>query len=266
MERLPFDKARASRMAAEQEVEKAFEAIYRLTKRRYTAIASIDTSLPIHPPHPMNMAAWAAQATERNLLLLASDLAVETAQETRRQRRAAHAPTIQAVASYREGDNDNFGYSNPTDFRSSTYQGSVRQASVGIELSIPLFSGGETSSQVRESTQRLLKTEDERDDRRREVVETTRNTFRAVLASIEQINAQQQSVESSEKAVEANRVGLRVGIRNTADVLNAQRQLYEAVRDYNKARYDYIIGTLALKQVAGSLAPSDLRELDRYLQ
>jgi len=261
-----FDKARASRMAAEQEVEKAFEAIYRLTKRRYTAIASIDTSLPIQPPYPLDMAAWAAQATERNLLLLASDMAVETAHETRRQRRAGHAPTIQAVASYREGDNDNFGYSNPTDFRSSAYQGSVRQASVGIELSIPLFSGGETSSQVRESTQRLLKTEDERDDRRREVVETTRNTFRSVLASIEQINAQQQSVESSEKAVEANRVGLRVGIRNTADVLNAQRQLYGAVRDYNKARYDYIIGTLALKQVAGSLAPSDLRELERYLQ
>ncbi len=87
-----------------------------------------------------------------------------------------------------------------------------------------------------------------------------------MLASIEQIQAQQQSVGSSEKAIEANRVGLRVGIRNTADVLNAQRHYYEAVRDYNKARYDYIIGTLALKQVVGSLTVTDILELDGHLQ
>ena len=260
-----FDKASASRIEAEQEVKKAFEALFRLTKRRYTTIAAMHSSLPVHPPQPTDIAAWTTQATEQNLMLIASDFAVEAAQETRRQSRSGHAPTVQAVVSYREGDNDSFGYSNPTDFRTSAYQGSVRQSSVGIEFSIPLFAGGQTSSRIRESTERLLKSEDERDDRRREVVETTRNTFRSVLASIEQISAQQQSVASSEKAVEANRVGLRVGIRNTSDVLNAQRQLYDAIRDYNKARYDYVIGTLALKQVVGTLDPTDLSYLNRYM-
>ena len=56
-----------------------------------------------------------------------------------------------------------------------------------------------------------------------------------------------------------------MGIRNTSDVLNAQRQLYDAIRDYNKARYDYVIGTLALKQVVGTLDPTDLSYLNRYM-
>jgi len=261
-----FDKASASRIAAEQMVENSLEALHRITKRRYRSIRTIGGSFPIVEPEPNDIGAWTAEATERNLLLLASDLAVISAEETRRQHRAGHAPTIQAIASYKEGDNDSFGYSNPTDLRSSAYHGHVRQASIGVEISIPLFAGGQTSSRVRESTARLQQSEDLRDDRRREVVETTRNTFRAVLASIEQIQAQQQSVGSSEKAIEANRVGLRVGIRNTADVLNAQRHYYEAVRDYNKARYDYIIGTLALKQVVGSLTVTDILELDGHLQ
>jgi outer membrane protein len=110
-----------------------------------------------------------------------------------------------------------------------------------------------------------LKSEDGRKDRRRDVVETTRNTFRSVMASIGPISAQQQSVASSEKAVEASRVGLRIGIRNTSDVLNAQRQLYDALRDYNKARYDYVIGTLALMQAVGTLDRKDLSDLNRYM-
>ncbi|RMR08961.1 Outer membrane efflux protein [Pseudomonas syringae pv. primulae] len=51
-----------------------------------------------------------------------------------------------------------------------------------------------------------------------------------------------------------------------ADVLNAQRQLYAAVRDYNDARYDYILDNLKLKQAAGTLSPDDLRALAAYLK
>jgi outer membrane protein len=49
-------------------------------------------------------------------------------------------------------------------------------------------------------------------------------------------------------------------------VLNAQRQLYAAVRDYNDARYDYILDNLKLKQAAGTLSPSDLQGLAIFLK
>ncbi|BBU42088.1 hypothetical protein PPTS312_00030 [Pseudomonas putida] len=57
-----------------------------------------------------------------------------------------------------------------------------------------------------------------------------------------------------------------MGTRNIVDVLDAQRQLYTSVRDYNNSRYDYILDNLSLKQAAGTLSPQDLQDLKRYLK
>src|SRR5690606_33425236 len=53
---------------------------------------------------------------------------------------------------------------------------------------------------------------------------------------------------------------------NIVDVLDTQRRLYAAVRNYNNARYDYILDNLRLKQAAGTLNPGDLEDLARYLK
>jgi outer membrane protein len=93
-----------------------------------------------------------------------------------------------------------------------------------------------------------------------------RNFFRAVNSDIEQIKARKQTIISSQRSLKASKVGADVGTRNTVDVLNAQRQLFKAVRDYNNARYDYILNNLRLKGVAGTLRAEDLLELAGYLK
>ncbi|RMU46139.1 Type I secretion outer membrane protein, TolC precursor [Pseudomonas savastanoi pv. glycinea] len=204
-------------------------------------------------------------AIKQNLQLQAAEHAVSAAEQTLRQRKAGHAPTVDAVVSYRTGNNDGFGYSNPAESGTGGYRGNVAQSSIGVELSIPLYSGGMVNSQVRESTERLYQSQDEQEDRRREVVLNTRNAFRGINSDIEQIAARRQSIRSGRKSVEANKVGVDIGSRNVVDVLNAERQLYAAVRDYNDARYDYILDNLKLKQAAGSLSPDDLKSLSAYL-
>ncbi|WP_348674087.1 TolC family protein, partial [uncultured Abyssibacter sp.] len=57
----------------------------------------------------------------------------------------------------------------------------------------------------------------------------------------------------------------RVGTRTSVDVLDAQREIYAARRDYARARYDYLLNLLRLKQAAGQLAPADLAEIDGLL-
>jgi outer membrane protein len=260
------DNARANRQQMQRKVDDAYEALTRLTKQTYSAIAGMTHQLPIEPPIPNDARLWVESATQQNLQLQVNDHAVRAAQETLHQRKAGYAPTIDVVASYRKGDNDSFGYSNPTDFGSNGYRGDVAQSSIGIELNIPLYSGGMTRSQVTESTERLYQSQDEREDRLREVVLNTRNAFRGINADIEQVTARRQSIVSGQKSVEANQVGVDVGSRNIADVLTAQRQLYAAVRDYNNARYDFILDNLKLKQAAGTLSPEDLRLLSRYLK
>lgn len=63
----------------------------------------------------------------------------------------------------------------------------------------------------------------------------------------------------------ATEAGYEVGTRNVVDVLQTQRTLFSAARDYANARYDYVLDTLKLKQQAGTLTPQDIYDLDKWL-
>ena len=260
-----YDTARANRLLAQRQVADAFEALITLTNRQYNSIEGMRHTLPILPPTPNDAKAWVDTAAQQNLNLLASNFAVAAAEETLKQRKAGHAPTLDAVAQYKTGDNDGFGLSNPNALQ-QRYSGDVSQRSIGLQLNIPIYSGGLTSSQVRESYSRLNQTEQQRESMRRQVVENTRNLHRAVNTDVEQVQARKQSIISNQSALEATEIGYQVGTRNIVDVLDAQRQLYTSVRDYNNSRYDYILDNLRLKQAAGTLNPGDLEALSRYLK
>jgi outer membrane protein len=259
-----YDTSRANRIVAQRQVDDAFEALVTLTNREYSAIEGIVHTLPVMPPVPNDAKAWVETAAQQNLNLLASNYAVSAAEKTLSQRKAGHAPTVDAVAQYQKGDNDNLGFSNPT--AGVVYGGDVSQRTIGLQLNIPLYSGGLTSSQVREAYSRLDQNEQQRESLRRQVVENTRNLHRAVNTDVEQVQARKQSIISNQSALEATEIGYQVGTRNIVDVLDAQRQLYSSVRDYNNTRYDYILDNLRLKQAAGTLNPGDLQDLSRYLK
>ncbi len=264
-----FDTARANRSIAQRQVEDAFQALFTLTNREYVALEGIRHTLPVLAPVPNEAKAWVDTATRQNLNLLAVNYAVTAAEETLRQRRSGHAPTLDAVASYRKGDNDALGFSNTQSipgFDMPRYTGDVEQRSIGLQLNIPLYSGGLTTSQSREAYYQLSQSEQQRESLRRQVVEATRNLHRAVNTDIEQVQARRQSIISNQSALEATEIGYQVGTRNIVDVLDTQRRLYAAVRDYNNARYDYILDNLRLKQAAGTLNPDDLQQLAAYLK
>jgi len=265
-----FDTSRANRMVAQRQVEDAFQALYTLTNRNHVALEGIEHSLPVLPPMPNDASRWVDTAMQQNLGLLAVEQAVNAAGETLRQRRSGHAPTLDAVAAYRKGDNDSLGFANSgmSDVLPGYphYNGDVEQGSIGLQLNIPIYSGGLISSQSRQAFHQLTEAEQRRESLRRQVVENTRNLHRAVNTDIEQVQARRQSILSSQSALEANEIGYQVGTRNIVDVLDTQRRLYAAVRNYNDARYDYILDNLRLKQAAGTLNPGDLQDLASYLK
>lgn len=261
------DTARANRLIAERRVEDAFQALTTLTDHEYRFVEGIRHELPIAPPAPNEPDSWVDTAMRRNILLQASQYAVNGAEQTLRQRKAGHAPTLDLVAQYQEGDNDRLGYSNTAlSGRIGPTISGVEQQSIGLELNIPLYSGGLTSSQVREAYQRLGQSEQQRESLRRQVVQNTRDSHRAVNSAVSQVEARKQAIISSNSALEATQLGYEVGTRNIVDVLDAQRQLYSAVRLYNEARYGYILEQLRLKQAAGILSPDDLQELSPWLK
>ena len=260
-----YDTARANRIVAQRQVDDAFEALITLTNRQYNSIQGIVHTLPILPPAPNDAKAWVDTAAKQNLNLLASNFAVSSRRRNPEAAQGRSSPTLDAVANTKRVTTTPSGFSNPNAF-GTPYRGDVEQSTLGLQLNIPIYSGGLTSSQVRQSYERLNQTEQQRESLRRQVVENTRNLHRAVNTDVEQVQARRQSIISNQSAVEATEIGYQVGTRNIVDVLDAQRQLYTSVRNYNNTRYDYILDNLRLKQAAGTLNPGDLQDLTRYLK
>ena len=259
-----FDTANANRLLAERSVEDAFQALTTLTNQTYASLNGQMHSLPVLPPSPQDAKAWVDTSVQQNLRLKASYFAITAAEESLKQSKSGHAPTVNAFAKYVTGDNDSIGFVNSSALP-GLYNGDADQSTIGVELNVPLYSGGLTSSQVRQSYDVLQETEFRQESLRRQVVQNARDFYRAVNSNVEQVAARKQTIISNKSALEATQIGFEVGTRDIVDVLNAQRQLFTSVRNYNTARYAYILSTLRLKQTAGTLSPADLQELDKYL-
>ena len=86
-----------------------------------------------------------------------------------------------------------------------------------------------------------------------------------VLSRLEAIEALEAAEESSQVALDANKLGYTVGVRINIDVLNSQSQLFQTKRDLAKARYDVLVGGLKLRQANGTLKIEDLQAVNGLL-
>ena len=129
---------------------------------------------------------------------------------------------------------------------------------IGFQLSIPLSSGGNISSHVRQSIALADKAENDLDFARRSAAQNARQAYFGVTSGLAQVKALRAAETSSQSALESNRVGYQVGVRTNIDVLNAQQQLYSTQRDLARARYDTLLNGLRLKSAAGTLTENDL--------
>jgi outer membrane protein len=130
---------------------------------------------------------------------------------------------------------------------------------------MPLFAGFSVQNHARETLALETKSERDLDGARRTVQLSTRTAFMTVQSGLALVKANEAAESSYKLALEATQLGYRVGVRVNIDVLNAQRELYNSQRDLAKSRYDVIVGSLKLRQAAGTLNPADLDSVDKLL-
>jgi outer membrane protein TolC len=93
-----------------------------------------------------------------------------------------------------------------------------------------------------------------------------RRQYLAAGSALARVDALAKAVRSSEIALEGTRFGLRAGLRTNLDVLDATRQLFQARRDLQQARYGWLLALLQLRAVAGEPLDDIVADLDRMLQ
>ncbi len=273
--RAAHDSATAGVIAAKRALASANEALREITGDTYATLVKPADDMPLDQPQPLDEDGWVKKALDDNLAVIAARLDSEIAASNVKIAEAGHMPTVDLFASYgqtdRQADQTNQAFDptgstgiNTDKVRSPADSNSTTDV-VGLRVNIPVFAGGGTRSKVREQVYLQRAAREKLEGTMRSAERQTRDAYLGVLAEKARVQALQQSVKSSQTALEATEAGFEVGTRTTVDVLDARRRLFEAQRDYARSRYDYLINIVKLKSAVGSMAPADLSSINGFL-
>ena len=206
---------------------------------------------------PADVNIWVQQSQDQHPSIQANSLAVDIAKLETQKAQAGEKPTIDATASY--------GLNYGSGSASSRLNTESRNATIGIALNYPLFTGYATQNRIKETLSLEEKARNDLDSTKRTIAQATRTAYFGVLSGQGQVKALEAAEASSQSALDANKLGYQVGVRINIDVLNSQSQLFQTKRDLAKARYDVLVGGLRLRQANGTLKADDLNPVNALL-
>lgn len=252
-----YDIATAQTLTARGNLGIAFEALEVLTGKAHDAIAPLKADFPVRKPQPEARADWVEFALQNNYQLKSAKLAAEASRRGAQSARAAHYPTLTASIGYNDSDTENT--------QNALFNRASNGTTASINLSVPLFAGGGTSARARQAYGSAMQAEELYNKASRDTIQAARSLHLLVSTDVARVAARKQAITSSLSAVSATQAGYEVGTRNLVDVLQVQRTLYQARRDYSNALYDYVINQFQLKAVAGNLTPADVVNINEWL-
>lgn len=250
-----LDQTRVALIRAESQYDIALQNLYVLTGSVPESVLALSADFPIVLPEDSTVAEWVAFALDNHPDVLAAQKGLESGERELQARRNNRLPVVSANASINYGDDPTDGL----DFEDRV------SSSISLSVSVPLYTGGATQSQIVTTGLRNNIAEQQLELLKRNIRVQVTNLYREVRTSVQNVSAQQQVVRSRESALQATEVGYEVGTRNIVEVLNAQQALFAARQAYANARFDYLLNNLRLKQAAGQLRQADLDNIDRFL-
>ena len=136
--------------------------------------------------------------------------------------------------------------------------GSVRQASAGVQMSIPLYQGGQPGAQSRQNIARESQAIENEIATERDVIAQTRSAYAAWQASLHMIESTRTAISSGELSLEGVRAENSVGTRTILDILDSQRDLLNAQVQHVTAQRDAYVAGFALLAAMGHAQAADL--------
>ena len=245
------DKVLTDEIEAENAAALARESLAELTGEYVADVAAIREDFSL-PQLENNMDYWVQQATDNNSMLQSKRQAVIAARQGVEEQKGGHYPRFDLVYSDQTSD---IGFDNQQSPQRDTQY-------IGLDVTVPLFSGGATSARVREARAGYYIARQEEEAARREVRKRTREAWLNTRSSRRRIAATEAGVRSATKSYEAMSKSFSYGTVTAADVLAALHARTRAERDRQHALYSYLTNWLTLQREGGALDNDDLKQLN----
>jgi outer membrane protein len=256
-----FDLVIAQEIAAENDLRVKKLALDQWVGIKNANPKPLAKAAELKPAMPEDPDRWVQDSETTHPGILNAQLALDIAKLEIERARAGHKPTVDLQA----------GYSGTRNLDGTATSGSVPFSShvvaptVSVVMTVPLFAGFATENRYKETVSLEEKAKNDLEAARRNVAQATRAAYFGVVSGIGQVKALEAAEESSQVALDANKLGYTVGVRINIDVLNSQSQLFQTKRDLAKARYDVLVGGLKLRQANGTLKIDDLQSVNALL-
>src|SRR5688572_23523556 len=258
-----YDSATAALIQAKRNLATNGEILRELTGDAWDTLEKPGNDMPLAGPDPASPEDWVKLAMDQNARLTASRLAADVTRQVVNIERGGHFPEIDFVVNRGEFEDDGrftnqtgVTFPNDADSEDTTYT---------VQVTLPIFSGGATSSRVRQAQYRNIAARERLERTARETERSTRDAYLGVNSEVARVQSLKQAVESAQTALQATEAGYEVGTRTSVDVLQARQRLFQSQTDYARSRYDYLLNVLRLQQAAGTLDNEGLDDINALL-
>lgn len=183
------------------------------------------------------------QATQNNPKFKGQKLDIQIANAMLKQAESGHHPTLDLTAQINQTTGE------------SSYFVSTRNNSriIGVQLNIPIYSGGLINSQVRQAVSRLTQAQEQISFVSNNLLVQIHRESSAVQEGIKRVEAFEQAVDSAKQAVLSNQKGVLAGTRTEFDVMKNLNQLTQVQLDLSRSRYELISAWFRLKSYLGAM-------------
>lgn len=203
-----------------------------------------------------------AIAAEEHPAILASEHLIDAAGYAVKSTEGQLLPQLDASVglthTYNGADAGHNGIATRTDPTGTWSSANQTSATIGAQLTIPLYQGGRVAAQVRQSKEELGRTRINLDVNRD-------NVRQGVTSAWTMYNAAREGAQANRTVVEARRLALNgvieernVGQRTTLDVLNAQADVIQAQIDLASDEHDIVVNSYAIINAIGRLDAKSL--------
>jgi len=209
-------------------------------------------------PAPDPLDSWTQRALVGSPQLAMQRLAVETASAQVARYGMLNSPKISVVAQVGHDSlqgNGDFGAADIT----------ARQASISLQASVPLFTGGMRSAQHHEAQALERKAGADLEAADQQLRQQTRTAWLNLTTAAARVHALQRLRGSTQDRLGATRLGVEIGDRTALELLNAQADFLRAGTDFQRAQAEWLLADLRLHAVAGALSEADLQRIDGHL-
>lgn len=252
-----YDAVLADEVLAQNSLVNSYEGLREITGQEHSNLDVLDTKRFSASKTSTAIDALVNEAQEKNLSLLSARIAQDVAKDNISLASSGHLPSLTLDGGYNYGDESN---------DNASYVGDYNDFNVGVNLVVPLYTGGNITSQTKQAEYNYVAASQDLEASYRSVVKDVRAFNNNISASIGALRAYEQTVVSAQSALEATEAGFDVGTRTIVDVLDSTRRLYDANKNLSNARYDYILSVLQLRQAVGTLSEQDILDVNAGLK